>query len=134
MDKWKNQEYYLTDFIMMNNKFNVVEYVIEQVGYAKYLHFKKLHNTMDYSNKIDFSYLWLKEDSIKKLKAELHKKWFIRKIKLSNDDKKYRYLNPYLVNKRNKKDKELSDIFCKNETLWNITDEWGDLVMDAINK
>lgn len=115
MEWEKKQEYYLKKFIMINNKFDVSWLVIDTVWLTNYNHFRKLYESMDSNNMIDFSCLWLKIDAIKRIRVSLHRAGFIRKIKITDPVWFAWYLNPYLVNKSNKTNSRLKEVFKYNE-------------------
>ena len=108
---------------MINNKINVIEFIQDKIWFSKYTYFRKIYQSMWRDNKIDWNCTWLKVDAIKRLRADLHKHWFIRKIKWDW------YVNPYLVNKDNKKNKELEELFSKNKAK-NVDKD----VQEFINK
>ncbi len=116
----KTQDYYLTNFIMFNAKCDVHSIIIDAVWITNYNHFRKIILTMDRTNKIDFNSLWLSEPSIKRIRKELHKNWFIRKCKVSEDVGYAWYVNPYLFNKDNKVNLKLQEIFkhSENKVKW----------------
>ena len=116
MKQSKKQDYYLTRFTMYNEKFDVHSLVIDKVWLSAYNHFRTLVHTMDTTNRIFFSKLELKKDWTNKLRTKLHKAWFIRKLKIDNKIWFDWYMNPYLVNKDNKVNLKLEQIFRYNET------------------
>ncbi len=115
---------------MRNTNCDVRSIVIDAVWPVNYTHFDKLADCMDKTNKIDFSCLWLSEPSIKRIRTELNKNWFIRKCKISEDVWYAWYVNPYICNKDNKKNDALSKIFSKSENLRNK--KWEDIIENLL--
>ena len=110
----KKQDYYLTNFTMYNERIDVHSLVIDKVWITAYNHFRTLVHTMDKDNVIDFDSLGLRKDWTDKVRTKLHKAWFIRKIKVTDEIWYAWYMNPYLANKSNKQNNKLKEVFKDN--------------------
>jgi hypothetical protein len=128
----KKQDYYLTNFTMYNERIDVHSLVIDKVWITAYNHFRTLVHTMDKNNVIDFDSLGLKKDWTDKVRTKLHKAWFIRKIKVTDEIWYTWYMNPYLANKSNKQNNKLMEVFKKNEYKSPKWDTYADDIMNIL--
>lgn len=133
MKTTEKQNYYLTEFVMLNTRINVPKLVEELVWVKRYKYFELMYQTMDNTNKINFSALELTEITEKRIRSLFHKVWIIRKCKLDEDIWYAWYMNPYLVNKDNKVNDVLLEVFSKNENTTKPDKQTKDL-MDIIFK
>lgn len=124
----EKQRYYLTNFIMINTRFNVPSLVIDKVWAWKYKYFELILNKMDSNNKINFEELELTPITEKRIRAEFHKVWFIRKIRLNDTIWYAWYMNPYLANKNNKQNNKLKEVFKDNNYKTPKWDSYKDIL------
>ena len=124
----KKQDYYLTNFIMINTRFNVPSFIIDKVWAWKYKYFELMLDKMDNNNKINFEELDLTEVTEKRIRAEFHRYWLIRKIKLNDTVWFAWYMNPYLANKSNKQNNKLKEVFKDNNYKAPKWDSYADIL------
>lgn len=112
----KNWEYQIkSKFIKIYINWNLEKLIwISQIWY-----FTELASTMDSKNRIDFSYLWLKEWTLNKVRAEFIKKWIVWEFKLKWDWKKTYYLNPFYASNWKTISNELFEAFFEINN-WKI--------------
>ena len=111
--KTRKSKEYLTlkyKFIKMNVEYDIDE-LASKIWTAKTFYVLKLMHTMRKDNEINFSYLWLPEGTLKKLRPLFIKHWIVWKFKLSDDSVAKYYLNPYLAHQTKWIDKGLYDKF-----------------------
>ena len=110
------------DFVKLNNMKWMLDKFEKDLWEARAFKLLKLYQNLGWYNDIDFSVLHYSEDWLKRFRAEIKKKGYAKRLKLS--DKKWYawYLSPEFWN-RNKVPLELWESFWISKTQYVTREE-----------